>query len=398
MRKSLVATSALLVFVCVGLASPYGMSVVEPPKQQKTATSAAKPALTADALDRLLAPVALYPDALLGQMLLCATNPGKVGALSEWLRSHESLSGTALQDAAKAAGFGESFAAIALFPQVVNTMAEQTEWTANVGHAFTSDKSAVFASIQRLRTKARDAGKLKSTSQQDVETRTTSSGQQVIVIEPANPQVVYVPQYNSQTVYTSSPTSSTVVIKEDDDADVAVAAGLIGFTAGIALGAAIDNDYYYGPYGWHGGAYMYDDAWDDWDDHREDARDDWQDHREDLADERGDRASNAQEQRTERTETRQENRPESQAQREQRRTDAQTRSAADGRLAQARKRAVTAGTRRKRRENAAEPARTRSRATRADGRSAPPANADSAAGVVRAEEGDDGEIQALVMR
>ena len=252
-----------------------------------------------------------------------ATNPGKVGALSEWLRSHESLSGTALQDAAKAAGFGESFAAIALFPQVVTTMAEQTEWTAKIGQAFTSDKSAVFASIQRLRTKARDAGKLKSTSQQDVETRTTSSGQQVIVIEPANPQVVYVPQYNSQTVYTSSPTSSTVVIKEDDDADVAVAAGLIGFTAGIALGAAIDNDYYYGPYGWHGGAYMYDDAWDDWEDHREDARDDWQDHREDLADERGDRAGNAQEQRTERTETRQENRPESQAQREQRRTEAQ---------------------------------------------------------------------------
>ena len=323
MRKSTVATSALLVFVCVGLASPYGMSVVEPPTQQKTATSAAKPALTADALDRLLAPVALYPDALLGQMLLCATNPGKVGTLSEWLRSQESLSGTALQDAAKAAGFGESFASIALFPQVVNTMAEQAEWTANVGHAFTSDKSAVFASIQRLRTKARDAGKLKSTSQQDVETRTTSSGQQVIVIEPANPQVVYVPQYNSQTVYTSSPTSSTVVIQEDDDADVAVAAGLIGFTAGIALGAAIDNDYYYGPYGWHGGAYMYDDAWDDWEDHREDARDDWQDHREDLADERGDRASNAQEQRTERTETRQENRPESQAQREQRRTEAQ---------------------------------------------------------------------------
>ena len=322
MRKSVVATSALLVFVCVGLASPYGMSVLEP-QQQKTATSAAKPALTADALDRLLAPVALYPDALLGQMLLCATNPGKVGALSEWLRSHESLSGTALQDAAKAAGFGESFAAIALFPQVVNTMAEQAEWTANVGHAFTSDKSSVFASIQRLRTKAQSAGKLKSTSQQDVETRTTSSGQQVIVIEPANPQVVYVPQYNSQTVYTSSATSSTVVIQEDDDADVAVAAGLIGFTAGIALGAAIDNDYYYGPYGWHGGGYMYDDAWDDWEDHREDARDDWQDHREDLVDERGDRASNAQEQRTERTETRQENRPESQAQREQRRTEAQ---------------------------------------------------------------------------
>ena len=342
MRKLVVATNVLLVFVWSGLAAPHGSTGVEPQTAPKTAASAAKSSLTPEALDKLLAPIALYPDALLGQMLLCAANPGKVGALSEWLRSHESLKGTELQDAAKAAGFGESFASIALFPQVVNTMADETEWTANVGHAFASDKSAVFASIQRLRTKARDAGKLKSTSQQDVETRTTSSGQQVIVIEPANPQVVYVPQYNSQTVYTSSPTSSTVVIKEDDDADVAVAAGLIGFTAGIALGAAIDNDYYYGPYGWHGGAYMYNDAWDDWEDHREDARDDWQDHREDLVDERGDRASNAQEQRTERTEarsenrpesqaqrterqqTRQENRPESQAQREQRRTDAQT--------------------------------------------------------------------------
>ena len=90
-----------------------------------------------------------------------------------------------------------------------------------------------------------------------------------------------------------------MVVQENNSADAAVA-GMIGFTAGIAIGAAVNNNYYYGPYGWHGGGYMYNDAWDDYYDHREDARDDWQDHREDLADERGDRASNAQEQRTER--------------------------------------------------------------------------------------------------
>ena len=232
--------------------------------------------------------------------------------------------------------------------------------------------------------KARDAGKLKSTSQQDVETRTTSSGQQVIVIEPANPQVVYVPSPTRRPSIRPHRPRRPWSSQEDDDADVAVAAGLIGFTAGIALGAAIDNDYYYGPYGWHGGAYMYDDGWDDWEDQREDARDDWQDHREDLADERGDRASNAQEQRTERTETRQENRPESQAQREQRRTDAQT-ATREGVWHKPGDRAVTAGTRLKRRENVAVPARTRSRATRADGRNAPPATAGSAAGAVPAE-------------
>jgi hypothetical protein len=333
-------TRALLVCVVLaagsfGVATPLG-SVTDgqapaktaPAKTPAQAPAPAKP--TAETLDQLLAPIALYPDALLSQVLLCAANPGKLGALSEWLQSQPTLKGSELQDAAKAAGFEASFLALVVFPDVVDYMAGQMEWTVRLGQAFTADQSAVFASIQRLRTKARDAGKLKSTPQQDVETRTTSSGQQVIVIEPSNPQVVYVPQYNSSTVYT---TSSTVVVEQSSSAD-AVAAGVIGFTAGIAIGAAFDNDYYYGPYGMHGGFYMYDDAWDDWYDHREDAREDWMDHREDLYEERGDRredladerserAGTAQEQRSERAQTRQENRPEAQAQREQRRAEAQ---------------------------------------------------------------------------
>jgi hypothetical protein len=89
------------------------------------------------------------------------------------------------------------------------------------------------------------------------------------------------------------------VIKEESSGANAAVAGMIGFTAGIAIGAAFDNDYYYGPYGYRGG-YMYNDAWDDLYDHREDAREDWQDHREDMADEYGDRAKNAQENRTDR--------------------------------------------------------------------------------------------------
>jgi Protein of unknown function (DUF3300) len=147
----------------------------------------------------------------------------------------------------------------------------------------------VFASIQRLRTKAQQAGKLKDSPQQNVETKSTSSGQQVIVIEPANPQVVYVPQYNPDAVYTSS----TVVVQQSSSTD-AVAAGLIGFTAGIAIGAAFDNDYYYGPYGWGRPVYMYNDAWDDWYDDREDAREDWMEHREDLVEDRGERARRTQ--------------------------------------------------------------------------------------------------------
>ena len=263
-------------------------------------------------LDRLLGPVALYPDALLGQMLLCAANPGKVGALDEWLASRPKVTGSELQDAAKAAGFEDSFVSLTMFPDVVHWMAADPSWTTKIGETFAADRSAVFASIQRLRSKAKAAGTLKSTPQQTVQTQTSESGQSVIVIEPANPQIVYVPQYSADVVY-GAPTSSTVVVQQQSSTSDAVAAGVIGFTAGIAIGAAFDNDYYYGPYGWGGGYRMYDDAWDDWYDARDDARDDWQDHREDLAEERGDRARTQQEQRTERQENRVENRPTAQS-------------------------------------------------------------------------------------
>ena len=265
---------------------------------------------TPDELDRLLAPIALYPDQLLAQMLVCAAKPGDVVALNGWLTTTTRLKGTELQDAAVAAGFEPSFVALALFPQTVKMMVDQLDSTTRIGQAFTTNRSDVFASVQRLRAKAKESGNLKTTSQQEVETRTTSAGEQVIVIEPANPQVVYVPQYNPTVVYTQ-PATTTVVVQESSSSADAAAAAMIGFTAGIAIGAAMDNNYYYGPYGWHGGAYMYNDAWDDYYDHREDAREDWSDHRQDMAEERGDRLENTQEQRTERSENRQENRPES---------------------------------------------------------------------------------------
>jgi hypothetical protein len=266
------------------------------------AASSSQAPLPAD-LDRLLGPIALYPDPLLAQMLMSATDPVALTALNDFLKTNSKLKGTELQDAAVKAKFEPSFVALALFPQVVKQMVATLAQTADIGKAFKDHRSAVFESIQRLRLQAHNAGTLKTTPQQEVEKKTTESGQQVIVIEPANPQVVYVPQYNPQVVYVQAPATTTVVVQESSSADAAVA-GMIGFTAGIAIGAAVNNNYYYGPYGWRGGGYMYNDAWDDYYDHREDAREDWQDHREDLADERGDRAGKAQEERTNRTESR----------------------------------------------------------------------------------------------
>jgi hypothetical protein len=312
MKKLLIVLGALLALtLLVRLALPERHVANAGTLAQSQAAAAP------EELDRLLAPVALYPDQLLSQILLCSQNPGNVDALHLWMGKNTNLKGSELQDAALSQGFEPSFIALALFPQVVKMMADQLDWTTNLGVAFTSNRSAVFESIQRLRKKASGVGTLKSTSQQEVETRTTSSGEQVIVIEPANPQVVYVPQYNTTTVYTQAPSTTTVIV-ESDNTDQVVAAGMIGFTAGIAMGAAFSNPYYYGPYGWHGGGYMYNDAWDDYYDAREDAREDWQDHREDIAEDRGDRASDARDQRTERSENRADSRSDTQGQRTER--------------------------------------------------------------------------------
>ena len=249
MRKLAVVISAALVFAGIGL--PVRREIVARGRPDASANAfLSSQAPTSTDLDTLLAPVALYPDQLLAQMLLCATDPAGVKALDQFLKSHANLKGTELQDAALKDNFQPSFVALALFPQIVERMASQPDSTARLGQAFTADRTAVFASIQRLRSQARDAGNLKTTPQQEVETQTTSTGEQVIIIEPTNPQVVYVPQYNPQTVYVQPPT--TVVVQNDNSADAAVA-GMIGFTAGIAIGAAVNNNYYYGPYGWHGG-------------------------------------------------------------------------------------------------------------------------------------------------
>jgi hypothetical protein len=193
-------------------------------------------------MDKLLAPIALYPDALLAQVLACTGSPQQVTEINQWLEQNNQLEGTELQQAAELAGFDASFISMVLFPDVLMFLEQNLEWATEVGNAFSSDQEAVLDSVQRLRAQAIDVGNLQTTPQQEVITE-TQNGQTVIVVQPANPQVVYVPQYNPQTVYTAPPPA------EDNSGDVAAAA-LIGFALGVALGAAIDDDYGY--YGYHG--------------------------------------------------------------------------------------------------------------------------------------------------
>ena len=133
-----------------------------PPPNPASAQAAQAAPLPTGTLDQLLAPIALYPDQLLAQMLMSATDPAKVAELDTWMKANQKLKGTALQDAAVKAGFDASFVALVVFPQVVSQMATQIDWTRVLGQAFTTDRSAVFASIQKLRLQAKNVGTLKS--------------------------------------------------------------------------------------------------------------------------------------------------------------------------------------------------------------------------------------------
>lgn len=327
MTKLRSVAGVLAVCLAVGQAPYSGVAA----QASKSAPAKAAPAkkLPPGEVDGLTAPVALYPDQLLAQMLMAAGTPVRVGDLDKWLKTKPPFKGTALQDAAKQQGFEPPLVALVLFPQVVDFMTVNLDWTTEMGQAFAADRNAVLDSVQRLRADALKKGTLKSTEQQSISLKTVETGQQIIVIEPANPQVVYVPQYNTQTVYTTAPTTTTVVVKEEShDNSAAVAAGVIGFTAGIVIGAAMDNDYYYGPYGWHGSPYMYGGGWDDYYDdrqdareeyyeHREDAREDFYENRENMAENRTGRAENAREQQGQRSSTAQQQRTERQQTRQQ---------------------------------------------------------------------------------
>ena len=231
-------------------------------------SKASAPAMKPEELDVLLGPVALYPDALLAQILLCAQKPTQVTRLAQWLPVNK-LTGTELQDAATVDGFDPEFVAVTLFPTVVTYMTRT--WTGRPSWAKRSppNKSAVFDSIQRLRGKAQKAGALKDSPQQNVETKTTDgraagdryrAGKSAGHLRP--------PVQPDRGVRGPHPDGRgrrrTTALMPPSRAD--------WLHSRHRDWRRMDNDYYYGPYGWHGGAYMYNDAWDDYYDAREDAR------------------------------------------------------------------------------------------------------------------------------
>ena len=202
-----------------------------------------------DQLDSLVAPIALYPDPMLAQVLAASTYPLEIIQLQQWLEKNKTLKDKALEDAVSKQPWDPSVQGLAAMPDLVKRLASDIQWTTDLGNAFLAQQSDVMESVQRMRKKAQDSGNLKSTEQQKVETKVVES-KQVVVIQQANPEVVYVPTYNPTVVY-GAPVYPYPPIAYPPVGYYA--AGMaISFGVGLAMGAAWGGGWGYGC-GWGGG-------------------------------------------------------------------------------------------------------------------------------------------------
>ena len=221
------------------------------PSQSSSTEAPAVALQTADQLDSLVAPIALYPDALVAQVLAAATLPDQVAYAEDWLQQNGNLNGSALTQAVNQQSWDPSVKALTQFPSVLNDLAKNLSWASSLGQAYVNQQSDVMAAVQTMRAQAQAAGTLQSSSQITVVQQSPST----IVIKPANPDVVYVPQYNPTVVY------GTPYVVPVYTPPVAVATAGVSFAAGVAVGAAIGGRAYVGGgfagggFGWGFGAW-----------------------------------------------------------------------------------------------------------------------------------------------
>src|SRR5271156_3231158 len=151
---------------------------------------------TAEQLQQLVAPIALYPDSLVAQILAASTFPEQVVEADRWVQAHPDLKGTDLGKAVDEQPWDPSVKALTAFPSVLGNMDKNLSWTSSLGDAYYNQQQDVMDAIQTMRQKAQQAGNLKSTPQQTVQSQGSS-----IVIQPADPDLVYVPAYDPWAIY-----------------------------------------------------------------------------------------------------------------------------------------------------------------------------------------------------
>lgn len=164
-----------------------------------------QPLLKAEQLDQLLAPIALYPDPLLAQVLIASTYPLEVVQADRWAKANSGLKEDALSAALGKQSWDDSIKSLVQVPTVLTMMSEQLDWSQKVGDAMLAQQSDVMDTVQRLRGRAQANGKLQSTKEQTVTTKTDDRQLPYVVIEPASPNEIYVPYYDPAVVYGAWP-------------------------------------------------------------------------------------------------------------------------------------------------------------------------------------------------
>lgn len=198
-------------------------------------------------LEQMLAPVALYPDSLLVQVLMASTYPLELVQADRWAKKNKNLKGDALAKELEKQSWDPSVKSLVNFPEVLGMMSEKLDVTQKLGDAFLAQQKDVMDTVQKLRKKAEAEGNLKTTKEQKV---IVEKETQTIIIEPANPEVVYVPTYNPTVVYGAWPYPAYPPYPYYPYG-YAPGAAFFGFAAGVAIGAAWG--YAWGGANWHGG-------------------------------------------------------------------------------------------------------------------------------------------------
>jgi hypothetical protein len=222
--------------------------------QTPDATASKPDLLKPEELDQLVAPIALYPDTLLAEVLMASAYPLDIVQAERWLQSHKNLKGDQLKAAIAKEDWDDSVKSLVATPDVLAMMSEKLDWTEKLGDAVVAQQPDVMDAIQRLRAKAQANNKLSSTKQQTVRVDQVQ-GKQVIAIEPTNPDTVYVPYYDPAVVYGAWPYPDYPPYYWPPPPYIGyglLATGL-AFGAGYALGSWWSGGYWGGNINWSGG-------------------------------------------------------------------------------------------------------------------------------------------------
>lgn len=242
------ASSCVLAQVPEKPPAPVQPAVIESPSGAAAAPSADQPAFKPEEIEQLVAPIALYPDSLLSQILMASTYPLEVVEADRWVKANASLKGDALAAELEKRPWDPSVRSLVNFPSVLAMMSENLSTTVKIGDAFIGQQQDVMNAIQRLRSKAQAQGTLANTQQQTVNT-VTQEGTQVIVIQSASPEIVYVPQYSPTVVYGAWPYPAYPPYPYYPPGYVA--SNVVSFGVGVAVGVAWG--YAWGGCNWHRG-------------------------------------------------------------------------------------------------------------------------------------------------